>query len=184
MTGSSMNRAHFGALAAPLLFLFVLLSPATGRADTYLKPEAFVAESFNGIAPAAKLLYINGATADGYREIMGEAPRRLRLRYWSNGTREVWILEAIGKEQPITAGFIIEKGVITLTRVLAFRESRGWEIRQPFFTRQFAGARLNRNQSLDKNIDGISGATLSVRAMVRMSRLALFLSKRSHETSP
>lgn len=179
-----MRRHAYMARVAPLMFLPLLLLAVAGHAETYQEPEAFVAESFGGTTPEAKLLYLNGATAEGYRSIMGEPPRRLRQRYWSEGAKEVWILEAIGKEQPITAGFVLEKGAITLARVLEFRESRGWEIHYPFFTRQFNGARLDQQQKLDRNIDGISGATLSVSAMVHMSRLALYLSQRSHESSP
>jgi Na+-translocating ferredoxin:NAD+ oxidoreductase RnfG subunit len=43
------------------------------------------------------------------------------------------------------------------------------------FLRQFVDARLGEQQQLDRSIDGIAGATLSVRAMVRVSRLALWL---------
>jgi hypothetical protein len=58
--------------------------------------------------------------------------------------------------------------------VLAFRESRGWEIRHPAFTQQFKDATLIDN-ALDRHIDGVSGATLSVWAMTAVTRLALYL---------
>jgi Na+-translocating ferredoxin:NAD+ oxidoreductase RnfG subunit len=59
--------------------------------------------------------------------------------------------------------------------VLEFRESRGWEVRYPFFTDQFVEAKLDQNERLDRNIDGITGATLSVNAVTRIARIALFL---------
>jgi hypothetical protein len=176
-------RLRHHTLSSLLIALALLLSGAVFAQGSYQTPESFVAEAFGGKPPAPKQLWLSGATGEGYRVIMGEAPRRLRLQYWSEGTKDVWVLEAIGKEQPITAGFIVENGAIALAKVLVFRESRGWEIRHPFFTRQFNGARLNSEQALDKTIDGISGATLSVRAMVRMSRLALFLSRVSRESA-
>ena len=46
---------------------------------------------------------------------------------------------------------------------------------RPAFPAQFAGARLTSSQGLDRHIDGISGATLSVRALSRLARLALLL---------
>ena len=61
--------------------------------------------------------------------------------------------------------------------VLQFRESRGWEIRYPFFTQQFDGVRLDKNDKLNERIDGITGATLSVRAATRSANLALVLSE-------
>jgi hypothetical protein len=59
--------------------------------------------------------------------------------------------------------------------VLIFRESRGWEVRHDFFTDQFKGVTLNDDRELDLPIDNISGATLSVRALTRLARLALYL---------
>lgn len=70
---------------------------------------------------------------------------------------------------------MINDNKIESIKVLAFRESRGWEVRHPFFTDQFSDAALKENKQLDKHIDGISGATLSVKAMTKMARLALFL---------
>ena len=99
----------------------------------------------------------------------------LRIKYWKKDDRSAWILEEIGKERPITAGIVINDNKIELITVLAFRESRGWEVRYPFFTDQFSDAALKENKQLDRHIDGISGATLSVNAMTKMARLALFL---------
>lgn len=52
-------------------------------------------------------------------------------------------------------------------------ESRGGEVRHPIFLKQYQGADLHKDYQMDKNIDGISGATLSLRAMWRMARLPL-----------
>jgi uncharacterized protein with FMN-binding domain len=84
-------------------------------------------------------------------------------------------LEEIGKEQPITTGIVVEDGKIDQVKVLVFRESRGFEVRYPFFTDQFRGATLREGLDLDREIDGISGATLSVRALTKLARLALLL---------
>lgn len=97
------------------------------------------------------------------------------MRYWGEKHRTAWILEEIGKERPITVGLVIDNGRLETVKVLVFRESRGWEVRYPFFTDQFNGARLTNEHGLDRSIDGISGATLSVRALKKLARLALFL---------
>ena len=65
-------------------------------------------------------------------------------------------------------------GKIKTAKVLEFREIRGWEIKYPAFTRQFIGASL-RGYDLDRSIDGVSGATLSVWAMTAVAKLALYL---------
>jgi len=98
----------------------------------------------------------------------------LRVRYWYKGERSAWILEEIGKEEPITAGIVIDKGKIERVEVLIFRESRGWEVRHDFFTEQFEGAKLRKDGELNRAIDNITGATLSVRALTKLARLALY----------
>ena len=92
-----------------------------------------------------------------------------------DGTRSAWILNEIGKELPITIGVAVSSGAIASVDVLEFRESRGWEVRYPFFTDQFVDARLGPNDKLDRRIDGITGATMSVDAVTRVAQVALLL---------
>ena len=141
----------------------------------YQTQEAFLNEVFSGDIPAPALLWITGNIRKTATEILQHRPTRLRLRYWVKGTRSAWVLEEIGKEQPITVGIVINEGRIERLRVLVFRESRGDEVRHDFFTRQFAQATLKPDLQLSNNIDGISGATLSVRALHKLARLALYL---------
>ena len=155
--------------------LLVLCSPWAVASGVYQTPEAFVEESFGGSPPAPKILWLAGALRRDYERIMAQPPAQLRMRHWLQDRRSVWILDAIGKERPITAGFVIDDGRIERTKVLIFRESRGEEVRHPFFTDQFRRAGLNGDGALDRPIDGISGATLSVHAMARMAQLALLL---------
>ncbi|EEB78686.1 hypothetical protein GPB2148_1584 [marine gamma proteobacterium HTCC2148] len=62
-------------------------------------------------------------------------------------------------------------------RILAFRESRGWEVKYPYFTEQFSGATADENNRLDRRIDGITGATLSVNAVQKVVRWAVYLDR-------
>ena len=70
---------------------------------------------------------------------------------------------------------MIEDESMLQMQVLIYRESHGWEVRYPFFTDQFKGLQLNEQKRLKQKVDGISGATLSVNALTRLSRLALHL---------
>jgi hypothetical protein len=156
-----------------LLILFVWTGPVT--AATYQSPEDFLHEAFAGDVPQPEVIWLTGALRDTVIAILGHNPAQMRLRYWQRGQRTAWVLEEIGKEKPITTGIVIDAGRIELVRVLVFRESRGWEVRHSFFTDQFKQLRLGANAKLDGHIDGISGATLSVRALTNLARLALFL---------
>ena len=160
-------------LWAILLILFVWTVPAS--AATYQSPEDFLQETFAGEVPEPEVVWLTGDVGDAAAAILGHDPAQLRLRYWRSGRRTAWILEEIGKEKPITTGIVIDAGRIELVRVLVFRESRGWEVRLSFFTDQFKQLGLNSEGKLDGRIDGISGATLSVRALTKLARLALFL---------
>jgi FMN-binding domain len=161
-------------------FLVLLLFSAIpervyGRED-YLAPEEFLQQAFDGHTVRMNKVWIKGELKKTVTEILGHELNLLRLRYWELEGKTAWILEEIGKEEPFTMGFVVHANRIEQMEVLAFRESRGWEIRYPFFKDQFRGAglRINENQ-LDREIDGITGATLSVTAATRLARLALVL---------
>ena len=162
-------------LLLPLLLASLCASPVLLARGVYQTPSDFLAEAFAGAVPKPAMIWLTGETRRVAEEILQHKPSRLRLRYWARGKRSAWVLEEIGKEKPITVGIVIDNGQIERLRVLAFRESRGDEVRHDFFTRQFTRARLQPNRQLDRPIDGISGATLSVRALHKLARLALYL---------
>lgn len=165
-----MTARHTIATAFTALFFAVM-----AHAAVYQEAGAFVEEAFAGKPPAPKTLWLEAAMQAEVVKILGHRYPVMRLRYWSEGHRSAWILEEIGKEEPITVGIVVNWQKIELIKVLEFRESRGGEVRHPFFTRQFEGAGLRDDRDLDRSIDGISGATLSVRALTKLARLALYL---------
>jgi hypothetical protein len=143
--------------------------------EEYLGRDAFLALAFADATPALHTLWLTEETRAAAKATVGWAPAALRLRYWQEGERTAWILEEIGRDKPITLGVVIRAARIERVEVLAFRESRGWEIRYPFFTGQFSGLTLAQDGYLSQPVDGITGATLSVRAVERVARLALWL---------
>ncbi len=173
-----MNQVRIPVFILAALLL-ALRAPTPAAGEVYLSPERFLSEAFGGQVPKPARLWIKGGLKRQVREILGHDLGVLRLRYWGRDRRTAWILEEIGKERPITVGLVVDHGRLQQVRVLVYRESRGWEVRHPFFTDQFTGAGLSDDQTLDKNIDGISGATLSVRALTRLARLALLLHRHS-----
>jgi len=162
-----------------LAVLALALVATASRGEVYQEPAAFIAEVF-GSLPAPKVLWLTKDLQAQAAAILGHPPAQLRQRYWSDARRSVWILEETGKEELITAGFVIADGHIDHVRVLVYRESRGQEVRQSSFLKQFKDAKLAQGDRLDRDIDGIVGATLSVGAMERMARLALLFDLLSH----
>jgi len=128
-----------------------------------------------------KTLWLKKEIQSNISNILNHKYPKLRLRYKINDEpntpTSVWYLNEIGKERPITFGVSIKNNRVQMIRVLEFRESRGFEISIPEFATQFENIGLNNSQQLDRNIDGITGATMSVSAMKKISRLAIFLHK-------
>ena len=160
-------------LLSTLLFLIAFSVSARG---VYQSDQDFLKEIFNGEIPKSQVVWMRGDIRKKVADILGHNYAGLRIRSWQDDERRAWVLEEIGQTEPITFGIVIADNKVETVKVLAFRESRGDEIRYPAFTKQFKQAELDDDR-LDRHIDGISGATLSVRAMTKVVRLALYLTK-------
>lgn len=172
--------------SAVVALCFLCFWVSAGLATEYQTRDNFLISVFGEPLPPPQVLWLRGNLRTGVEDILGHRYAALRLRYWRDPDplkdRSAWVLEEIGKELPITVGFVIEGVAIKSVQVLAYRESRGGEVRYPAFTRQFNALTLTQENQLSGPIDGISGATLSVSALKRLSRLALFLHQQtSHD---
>jgi Na+-translocating ferredoxin:NAD+ oxidoreductase RnfG subunit len=171
-------------MKTPLTTLCILLCLITSSSafagGIYQEPAAFIDQVFDNKPPKAEVLWLDKALKEKIAVILDHNYSGLRVRYWRQDNKSAWVLEEIGKEKPITAGIVITDGKIEQLKILAFRESRGWEVRHDFFTNQFTHASLTDDQQLDKSIDNISGATLSVRAVSKLARIALLLDQQLH----
>lgn len=148
-----------------------------GDALVFESVEQLLAQAFGAQAHSPSMLWLDQEAREQAQLIAGEDPG-FRRRYWRDGDITVWVLDVIGRDHPITVGVIVGNSGIQAVNVLVYRESRGWEVRHDFFTKQFNGIQL-KGKKLDKRIDGITGATLSVRALQRAARLALWLHQRA-----
>lgn len=164
-----------------LFFIFLLFTPvlciaplAQAQVGVYQTLDSFLETSFTA-PPSSETLWLN----DDIRAQLGDALDRnyrgLRIRYWRLGDRTAWVLNEIGKERPITSGITIEEGKIVSISVLEYRESRGGEVKLASFRRQFVNVGLTKKNKLDKRIQGITGATMSVRTLSRSSVAAIKL---------
>lgn len=162
-------------LACALVAL--VFSSAVMARGSYMTMNEFVEAGFGASPPAPKTLWLSGDVQARLEAIFGHPYKALRVRYWQRGEKTAWMLEEIGKEMPITMGVLVSGNHIERVRILTYRESRGGEVRHDFFTEQFEGATLQDNDSLDRQIDGITGATLSVRAVTRVAQAALVLAE-------
>jgi len=162
-----------------ILVLAMWIPVLAQAASVYETNPAFLDRAFSGSPPGPDIIWLSGERKLMIAQILGHDYAALRLRYWCQSGRSAWVLDEIGKELPITVGVVIDQNYIQSLRVLTYRENRGGEVATPAFTDQFNGVSLATNNFIDKDIDGISGATLSVHALTRLANMALYLHRDS-----
>ena len=93
--------------------------------------------------------------------------------------------DELGLHQPITfATRLSPRGMVERVEIMVYREPRGDEVRDPRFRKQFQGKTSQDPLRLDRDIDAVSGATVSSaslavgvrRATILVEELALGLS--------
>ena len=178
----SLSLSRLTRFAGAAILLSSLLS-TQATATEYQSPDAFIQHAFNGQSVTSKVYWIDDDAKQAIESILAHSFNKMRLRYWQQPNETVWILDEIGKEAPITVGIHVKDQAIVQTKVLVYRESRGDEVRHDFFTDQFKSAKLDPQLQLDRHIDGITGATLSVRALTKLSRIALWLDSHVNQAS-
>ena len=169
---SKLIKFFLSCLSAVFLSSIYSISYAKG---VYQSSDEFISDAFNQQVPEPQIIWIKNDLRKQVEKILQHKFKGKRTRYWKQKKRSVWILEEVGKKKPITVGIIIDDNKISQLKVLAFRETRGWEVRYPFFTKQFNELSLKEDHTLSQSIDGISGATLSVRALDKLARISLLL---------
>ena len=168
------------ATASKKLGLFFMMAfllcggSAFAATRVYQKPSDFV-KSTLGTLPATQALKLTPAQQSAIARLLGKRYKTTSIRYWTHKGKTAYILEEIGKVEYITTGIAVQGGRITGMSVLVYRETHGMEVARSTFTNQFKGVSIKSNSQLSKNPRNIAGATLSVRALTKLARLALYL---------
>lgn len=163
-----------------LTWLAVLAGQVAFAAETvYQEPAAFLAENLPDCSQ--EVLWLKKDLKAEVEQLLDRPYSGIRVRYCLQDGKTGWILDEIGKTEPITSGIVVDQGKVVRVRVLVFRESRGSEVHRTAFTRQYEEASLVDDYALDRRIDGITGATLSVWALNRQVKLALLLDRAVQE---
>tara|TARA_B100000287_G_scaffold435436_1_gene503728 strand:- start:2705 stop:3217 length:513 start_codon:yes stop_codon:yes gene_type:complete len=156
------------------LLSFFLIS-ASYAEDVYLSPEDFLKQTFAGDVPKKKLFFINDSNSEDVERILEDTYHMPYIKYWRKDNKIAFILEQIGKHEFITTGFVVQDNKIFDAKVLIYREKYGWEIKYESFLRQVRNNSITSSGKLQSPIGNISGATLSVNAMKRLTKFSIFL---------
>ena len=95
------------------------------------------------------------------------------------------MLEEKGRFKPIT--FLVHIGPgrqVQLVLVMVYRESRGDGVRRQRFLKQFQGREADDPLRLNRDVVGVTGATLSSRALAAGVRKALVLTAVRYPEQP
>jgi hypothetical protein len=164
-------------LAVPALLLGIGVAGEAAAIDSvHETQDAFLAETFGATVPPPRFLELDSGAQSQLSAVLGHNYQQARLRYWKANGKTAWVIEDKGKEgyQLTTSAFVVRNGAIDIARVLIYRESHGEEVADASFLNQLAGAKAAGSE-LDRKVDNISGATLSVKMMQRMARAAIVL---------
>ncbi len=164
MRKSAMNRSCWTLVPATALVAL----PAAYAAQ-YLSVEQAQQQLFPAGAAFEPLkLTLTAAQqqrADSAGKVMSSfEPRVWRVRAVDKLIGHFFVHEVIGKQDFITYAVAIDgDGKVKGVEILAYRESHGYEIRNPRWRAQFVGKGTHDAIKLDMDIANISGATLSCR---------------------
>ena len=140
--------------------------------------DQYIQQTFGAEPPKiCKVWLTESVLQNDLKKILERSEIPLRQRYYQLKTKRLWLLDEIGKECAITIGIITENNAIIEEKVLIYRETRGAEVQQQVYLDQFSKLTLKDNLELSQSVDGITGATLSCRALTKMARYALRLEK-------
>ncbi|MCB1051255.1 MAG: FMN-binding protein [Acidobacteria bacterium] len=140
------------------------------RAEDYLSIEAAQAQFFGSDCQfQVTSIPEEKALSKAIKKQAGVALHAERIRAWKalrDGKCVGWVFEdnVIGKHEFITyAVAVAVSGEVLDVAILSYRETHGGEIMRPEWLAQFKGKTVDQPFKIDVDIDGISGATLSVR---------------------
>lgn len=116
-----------------------------------------------------QMIALSKAERDAIRERSGLRQRNDMQQVWRaerDGELLGWTLidDVIGKHEYITyAVGVTPDGRVVGIEILSYRETHGYEVRDPDWRRHFVGKTLDDPFRLDRDIPNIGGATLSCR---------------------
>jgi hypothetical protein len=158
-------------LAASLFAVFVLL-PITAHATTYFTVPAVMKSFFpNSKKVTYKRITLTDADAADITKRLGvESIKREWVVYYgeTDGRREGYAIvdDEKGMHDPIDyAVRFNDKGVIERVEIMVYREAYGEEIRSQRFRAQFGGKTGADVLTAGKDIDIVSGASISCKSM-------------------
>jgi Na+-translocating ferredoxin:NAD+ oxidoreductase RnfG subunit len=178
------------ALAKLAIVCAIVGATTAAQADHVFLREADAAHAMfpDSTGSTRRTLEVSDSELESLGKILG---RRIEAKSYPyldvQGDHEsvgaIFLLDVIGQSLPITFAVAVGKdGTVKDVRVMVYREPHGDEIEDRRFHKQFIGKALKDALTLGKDVDAITGATISSRseAFAVKKSLALFALLHQH----
>ena len=142
-------------------------APLVAYSKIYLSVEQAQKAMFGNVAMENKPVVISPQVQEMMRDASSVSHPFQSNRIWRSSHGDWFIVdEVVGKHEMITYAIGINpNGTIKQIDVLEYKESYGDEVALPSWKDQFIGKTVNSTLKLNKDIQNVSGATLSAKHM-------------------
>lgn len=146
-----------------LALIFTPVPAYTARAEVFMSEEGAAHLMFPTLVMVPKTLSITGEQAKQIEKASGQDVREKTIKVFMASSGEtVWIDRVLGKHDFITYAVGLDAGhKIKAIEILEYKETYGGEVRRLEWRKQFYGKDEASELKLTKDIQNISGSTLS-----------------------
>lgn len=132
------------------------------HAAIYLSADQAVQSLFPGVKLKADWAQLTPEEVRTIEKASGESVRHPKTRvYWGPKGEALFIDEVLGKHEFITYAVAIQGGKVKGIEIMEYRETFGQQVREKKWKDQFVGKDKSSTLRVGKDIQNISGATLS-----------------------
>lgn len=151
--------------AASVAAIGVTTAPIVAQAKVYLSIEQAQKLMFGSATYTHRPIVISDEVQEKMRSASSVSHPFASHRIWRTSAGGWFIVdEVVGKHEMITyAVGIAPDGAVKQIEILEYRESYGYEVAQDNWRSQFVGKTATSTLKLNKDIQNISGATLSAK---------------------
>lgn len=171
------GAAARSVVRALVCFAVVLAAaPLPCQAKVFLTQEEALKLAFPaGVHPERQTAFLTDAQTSEVEKASGQPAASRVVTYYRGGGLTAWFDTHVVRTLPETVMVVVDAGGgIARVDILSFSEPEEYKPR-PKWMEQLQGRRLSEDLSLRRGIRGISGATLSARAIVSATRRVLAL---------
>jgi len=149
--------------AGPWVVLPVVVVSSAAHATTYFSTEQAQQAIFPGQRLTAAFVTLSDSQAKAIEQASGIDVRNREVHAWKVEGGGWFVLdEVVGKHEFITYAVGIDaSGAVSGLEIVDYRETYGYQVRDPAWRSQFVGKTAADPLKLSRDIRNVSGATLS-----------------------